>query len=411
MNSSFKTTFLAALKDFREGFLELICGDCTYEFGDRGAALRGTVVVHNERLFRRALLGGDVGIGESWTDGDWSSPDLVAVVRVCIKNLAALEASSRIMGGVRSVLDKVEHLLRNNSVNGSRRNIRAHYDLSNDFFRLFLDQGMMYSSAYYPTADSSLDEAQSEKLDLICRKLQLSPHEHVLEIGTGWGGFADHAVRHYGCRVTTTTISQQQYDYARLRLEDTPGVELLLEDYRNLRGQYDKIVSIEMFEAVGLRYYDQFFRGCDRLLRSDGSLLLQTITMNEQKFPAYRRGTDWIQKHIFPGSELASVSEILRSLGRVTSLSMHHAEDIGTHYAKTLHDWRERFHDALQEVCALGFGTEFSRMWDYYLAYCEGAFLERHIGALQILMTKQHNPRVMFNEPRRAEQNQLQNTN
>jgi cyclopropane-fatty-acyl-phospholipid synthase len=182
-------------------------------------------------------------------------------------------------------------------------------------------------------------------------------------------------------------------------LEDTPGVELLLEDYRSLRGQYDKIVSIEMFEAVGLRYYDQFFRGCDRLMRPDGAMLLQTITMNEQKFPAYRRGTDWIQKHIFPGSELASVSEILRSLGRVTTLSMHHAEDIGTHYAKTLHDWRARFHDAIEEVRALGFGTEFSRLWDYYLAYCEGAFLERHIGALQVLMTKRHNPRVMFNEP------------
>src|SRR5580658_6265332 len=256
MNSFFKTTFLSALKDFREGCLELICDDRTYQFGDPDAALRGTVVVHNERLFRRALRGGDVGIGESWTDGDWSSPDLVAVVRVCIKNLAALESSSRFMGGFRAMLHRLEHLLRSNSVDGSRRNIRAHYDLSNDFFRLFLDRGMMYSSAYYPTADSSLDEAQYEKLDLICRKLQLSPRDHVLEIGTGWGGFAEHAARHYGCRVTTTTISQQQYEYARRRFQETPGIELLLEDYRNLRGQYDKIVSIEMFEAVGLRYYD-----------------------------------------------------------------------------------------------------------------------------------------------------------
>jgi cyclopropane-fatty-acyl-phospholipid synthase len=228
----------------------------------------------------------------------------------------------------------------------------------------------------------------------------------VLEIGTGWGGFAEHAVKHYGCRVTTTTISRRQYEYARDRFRSIPEgerIELLQEDYRRLRGQYDKIVSIEMFEAVGLRYYDEFFRACDRLLRPDGSMSMQTITMNEQSFPAYRRSSDWIRKYIFPGAELASVSEILRSLARATSLGLCHAEDIGTHYARTLAAWRKRFHGAVGQVRGLGFDDRFIRMWDYYLAYCEGAFLERHIGDFQLILTKNHNPRTLFQEPWRED--------
>jgi cyclopropane-fatty-acyl-phospholipid synthase len=224
----------------------------------------------------------------------------------------------------------------------------------------------------------------------------------VLEIGTGWGGFAEHAVTHYECRVTTTTISRRQYEHARERFRSFPQgdrIELLQEDYRKLRGQYDKIVSIEMFEAVGLGYYDAFFGACDRLLRPDGVMLLQTITINEQAFPAYHRSSDWIQKYIFPGSELASVSEILRSLARATALGLYHAEDIGTHYARTLAAWRQRFQDSVREVRQLGFDDRFIRMWDYYLAYCEGAFLERHVGDFQLLLTKNHNPRTLFREP------------
>jgi cyclopropane-fatty-acyl-phospholipid synthase len=239
-------------------------------------------------------------------------------------------------------------------------------------------------------------------LDLICRKLRLGPDDHVLEIGSGWGGFAEHAVRNYGCRITTTTISRQQFDYAQRRFESLPEggrIELLLEDYRNLRGRYDKIVSIEMFEAVGLRHYDTFFKACDRLLHPDGSMLLQTITLNERSFPGYSGRTDWIQKRIFPGSELASVVEILRSLSRATALSLHHAEDIGTHYARTLAAWRARFHTAIDEVRALGFDAKFERMWDYYLAYCEGAFQERHIGDLQLVLVKAPGQAPLFNEP------------
>jgi cyclopropane-fatty-acyl-phospholipid synthase len=335
-------------------------------------------------------------------DGDWSSPDLVSVVRLAVRNLARIDSQNCLLNAFSRGMDTLLHRLRGNSITGSRRNIRAHYDLSNDFFRLFLDRSMMYSCAFFESEDNSLEAAQFQKLDRICRKLRLGPEDHVLEIGTGWGGFAEHAVRHHGCRVTTTTISAAQYEHARRRFAAISGrepIELLQEDYRNLRDRYDKIVSIEMFEAVGLPYYDEFFRACDRLLRQDGSMLLQTITINEQTFRAYRRRADFIQKHIFPGSELASVSEVLRSLARVTNLSLYHAEDIGTHYSRTLAQWRKRFHNSLDEVRALGFDNRFIHMWDYYLAYCEGAFLERHIGDFQLLLTKNHSPRNLFGEP------------
>jgi cyclopropane-fatty-acyl-phospholipid synthase len=397
-----KSAFLKSLESLRGGSLELLWNGRTWKFGQPDSPLKAVLVVHRDRFFQRALFGGDVAIGEAWMDGDWSSPDLVSVVRLAVRNLGRMDGQNRLLNAFSRGLEALRHRMRGNSVAGSRRNIRAHYDLSNDFFRLFLDRGMMYSCACYDSEDDSLEEAQFQKLDRICRKLRLAPEDHVLEIGTGWGGFAEHAVRHYGCRVTTTTISERQYQHARRRFGSIAGgdrIELLREDYRNLRGRYDKIVSIEMFEAVGLPYYDEFFRTCDRLLRPDGSMLLQSITINEQTFPAYRRRADFIQKHIFPGSELASVSEVLRSLARVTSLSLYHAEDIGTHYARTLAEWRKRFHSSLDQVRDLGFDDRFIRMWDYYLAYCEGAFLERHIGDFQLLLTKNLSPRKLFGEP------------
>jgi cyclopropane-fatty-acyl-phospholipid synthase len=387
-----KNLFLRSLAGMRHGALELISNGESHQFGDAAAdGLRATVVIHNERFFHRAVVGGDVGMGESWMDGDWSSPDLVAVVRLAVRNLGELESQNRWLSAFRRGMDRLKHRSRGNSVQGSRRNIRAHYDLSNEFFRLFLDQNMMYSCAYYEGADDSIERAQFNKLDRVCRKLALGSDDSVLEIGTGWGGFAEHAASNYGCHVTTTTISREQHDYAQQRFEKAglkDRVELLLEDYRNLRGQYSRIVSIEMFEAVGLEHYDEFFGTCDRLLEPDGAMLLQTITMNERTFPAYRGRADWIQKHVFPGSELASMGEILKSLARGTKLAMQHAEDIGLHYARTLADWRERFHGAIDGVRSLGFDDRFVRMWDYYLAYCEGAFRERHIGDFQLVLTK-----------------------
>lgn len=402
LTSFAERAFRRCLRQLRGGSLELIAGGRSTVFGETGSALCATLVVHDNRFFRRALFGGEVALGEAWMDGDWSSPDLVSVIRLAVRNLVRLGDNNRLLSLFSRGVDALRHSLRGNSIAGSKRNIKAHYDLSNSFFQLFLDRGMMYSCAYYESEDDSLETAQFQKLDRICRKLRLGPEDHVLEIGTGWGGFAEHAVRHYGCRVTTTTISRQQYEHARQRLASIPErgrIELLEVDYRRLRGHYDKIVSIEMFEAVGLRYYDEFFRTCDRLLRPDGAMLLQTITINEQAFPVYRRRSDWIQKHIFPGAELASVSEILRSLARATSLGLYHAEDIGTHYARTLAAWRERFHNTAADVRAQGFDARFVRMWDYYLAYCEGAFLERHTGDFQLLLTKNHSQKPLFGEP------------
>ena len=411
LTSFAKRIFLRGLERLRGGSLELIADGCTWHFGESGHPLRALVVVHHDRFFARALLGGDVALGEAWMDGDWSSPDLVTVVRLAVRNLAPLEQQNGLLTALSRGFDALRHRLRRNSIAGSRRNIRAHYDLGNDFFRLFLDRSLMYSCACYESEGDSLEAAQFHKLDTICRKLRLEPQDHVLEIGTGWGGFAEHAVKHYGCRVTTTTISHRQYEYARERFQSIPEgerIELLQEDYRTLRGQYNKIVSIEMFEAVGLGYYDTFFRACDRLLGPDGAMLLQTITINEQSFPGYHRSSDWIQKYIFPGSELASVSEILRSLARATSLGLYHAEDIGTHYARTLAAWRKRFQDAVNEVRELGFDERFIRMWDYYLGYCEGAFLERHVGDFQLLLTKNHNPRTLFQEPWREDRVEME---
>jgi cyclopropane-fatty-acyl-phospholipid synthase len=388
-----KRLFLQLLSGLEEGFLELVCPEETYCFGSANADMRAMLVVHNEHFYRRALFGGDIGVGEAFMDGDWSSPDLVAVVRLAVRNLNQVESSNKLFSSLSSMADSVRHRLRGNTLSGSRRNISYHYDLGNDFYKLFLDSTMAYSCAYFRAADGSLEQAQLQKYETICGKLDLRASDHVLEIGTGWGGFAAYAAKKYGCRITTTTISRQQHDCAKQLFAGMGAngerITLLLEDYRNLRGQFDKIVSIEMFEAVGLRFYDTYFGSCDRLLKANGSMVLQTITINEQKFPVYRKRCDWIQKYIFPGSELASVAEILRSLGRCTGLSLFHAEDIGLHYAGTLKQWRERFTMRLEEVKALGFDERFLRMWEYYLSYCEGAFRERHIGDMQLVLTKQ----------------------
>jgi cyclopropane-fatty-acyl-phospholipid synthase len=392
------------LRKARDGRLELILGPRTDAFGDPGSSLRSVVAVHDERFFRRALLGGDVGIGEAYMDGDWSSPDLVSVIRFAVRNLSLFEEENRWFSALSRAWNLVRHRRRKpDTPKGSRRNIREHYDLSNEFFRTFLDRRMVYSCACFLTPEDTLDKAQEQKRERVCRKLARGPGDHLLEIGTGWGGFTVYAALTTGCRVTTTTISEEQFRHA-LDLVAGLGVEgerieVLMEDYRSLSGQYDKIASIEMFEAVGLENYDAFFGACDRLLKPNGTMLLQTITMNEQKFPAYRGSSDWIQKHIFPGSELASLSEILRSLARSTRMSLFHAEDIGAHYARTLRAWRERFMGQLPEVRRLGFDERFIRMWEYYLAYCEGAFLERHISDFQLLLTKNYNRLSLPGEP------------
>jgi cyclopropane-fatty-acyl-phospholipid synthase len=395
------------LRGLGDGCLEVWIGEAPLAFGDPAARRRAVVRVWDPRVFRRVLVDGDVGFGDAYVDGDWSSPDLVGVLRLAVRNLALFEDSNRVWSAVSRWRGRVAHRLRANTRSGSRRNIHAHYDLGNEFYELFLDPSMAYSCGIYPRASSSLEDAQEEKFDRICRKLRLGPSDHVLEIGTGWGGFAAWAARRYGCRVTTTTISVAQYAYAAAlfaRLGLGPDrVRLLLEDYRDLSGRFDKIVSIEMFEAVGHRHYDAFFGQAQRLLGPDGTLLLQMITVPDQRFARYLAAPDWIQQRVFPGAELASVGRVLESVARVTRLSLYHLEEIGAHYARTLQAWRERFLGAADRVRALGFDERFIRTWEYYLAACEAAFLERQIGDVQLVLASNRTTRALMDEPWPAE--------
>ena len=391
------------LRGIREGFLELHTPDgARHQFGDSSATLRACIDVHDQRFFSRVLWGGNDAAGDSFVDGDWSSPDLVAVIRLAVRNLHQVNSTSR-WAWAKRFIERLSHRRNANTLSGSKRNIAAHYDLSNAFFSLFLDESMVYSSAVFRSPTDSLEDAQIEKIDRLCRHLKLAPNDRVLEIGTGWGAFALHAARNYGCHITTTTISHEQFTYAAARFaaagETGRKIHLIEQDYRHLTGRYDKIASIEMFEAVGIEHYDEFFKACDRLLAPDGVLAMQTITMNEQHFPDYVRKSDWIQKRIFPGGELASVLEIQRSLTRRTRLQMCAMEDIGIHYAFTLKEWRRRFHAAASDVRSLGFDDSFIRMWDYYLCYCEGAFRERYISAAQLVLAKVGTQRVLAGEP------------
>jgi cyclopropane-fatty-acyl-phospholipid synthase len=398
-----KTAFLSGLNGVTDGTLTVACPGRTYRFGQPGD-LDATVAVHDERFFLRALTGGDIGLGESFMDGDWSTPDLVPLVRLLLRNRRAFDGRHRLAGAAHRLAGGWARRLRDNSIAGSRRHIRRHYDLGNEFFRVFLDaELLMYSCGYFESAADALDQAQVRKVDRICRALKLSPADHVLEIGSGWGGFAVWAATHYGCRVTTTTISDEQYRHVRewrLRIGEAGSrIDVRRADYRELTGRFDKVVSIEMFEAVGLSHYDDYFTAVDRLLVPDGVMFLQTITVDDQWFPKYHGTPDWIEKYIFPGGELASVGEILKSLARTTSLSIYHAENCGTHYAHTLRAWRARFHRNLARVRALGFDQRFVRMWDLYLGSCEATFLERHTGLFQLVLLKNGAQRVLFNEP------------
>jgi cyclopropane-fatty-acyl-phospholipid synthase len=392
MNGPAQALFLRRLAAIRDGRLELrLPGGAVREFGDPGSGLHAVVEVRDPGVFRRFVFGGDVAFGETYAEGRWSSPDLPSVVRLGIRNMRAFDAGRRLTSILARAGNRLRHALRRNTVARSRLNIRYHYDLGTDFYSLFLDPSLTYSCGIFETPETSLAQAQLAKLDRIAQSLELAPGDRVIEIGSGWGAFAIHAATRYGCRVATTTISRSQYDYVRERLarEGASGrVELLFEDYRRLSGRYDKAVSIEMFEAVGLAFYDTFFSAVDRLLLPGGAMLLQTIWMNEERFPQYHSQPDFIQRHIFPGSELASIGEIRRSLARATSLSVAGMEEIGLHYVRTLREWRKSFIANRERVLALGFPETFIRMWDYYLGYCEGAFAERYIGDAQILLAK-----------------------
>ena len=382
---------LSKLRDLPRGSLRIVESGKVEEIRGLEEDIRSTVSVHDERFYPKVLFGGAVGAGEAYMAGLWSTPDLTETLRLFLRNREVLRGLDRGIGRLMAPGHRLVQFLRANTRRGSRRNIAAHYDLSNEFFELFLDPWMMYSSAIFEHEDQGLDDAAVVKMDRLCRMLELSSEDHLLEIGTGWGGFAVFAAERYGCRVTTTTISRRQFDRAVERvkqhgLEDR--VEVLLRDYRDLQGQYDKLVSIEMVEAVGHEYLPDYLKTCQERLRPGGRFALQGITMADRFFDAYRRQVDFIQRYIFPGSHLLSVGSFVSALNRSTDLQLIHLDDIGPHYAGTLRHWRRRFMDRLDEVRALGFSDRFIRMWEYYLCYCEAGFLERSIGDLQVVMVK-----------------------
>lgn len=337
------------------------------------------------------MLEGSLGAAHSYVENRWSCDDLTALFALLIRNM---DLTDDMEGGVAVAARLVARFrgwLNRNSARGSKRNIEAHYDLGNDFFSLFLDETMTYSAGIFLEPGTSLAEASITKLDRLCRKLRLGPDDHVLEIGTGWGSFAIHAAREYGCRVTTTTISREQLELARRRIHDAGlagQVEVRFEDYRALTGRYDKIVSIEMIEAVGHNYLPAYFSTCARLLEDDGAMALQAITMPDQRYAQYLKTTDFIQRWIFPGSCCPALTAMLEALRDHTDLRVAHLENIGPHYGTTLRRWQERFQQRLPEVRALGYPDTFIRMWQYYLAYCEAGFAERYLGSVQIVLEK-----------------------
>lgn len=353
--------------------------------------LRITLHVHDAAFYLRAALGGSVGAGEAYVDGLWDCDDLVSLVRLLVRNRDRLDAMETGPARLAAWLLRGWEALRPNTRGGSRRNISAHYDLGNPLFELFLSEDLMYSSAIYADPGETLEKASSRKLDAICRKLELGAGDHVVEIGTGWGGFALHAAGRHGCRVTTTTLSQEQAALARQRIAAaglSDRITVLLDDYRDLRGQYDKLVSIEMVEAIGPAQLPTYFGQLSALLKPDGLALVQAITIEDHRYRRALREVDFIKRHVFPGSFIPCSSALLEAMGRHSDLGLLHLEDIGDSYALTLREWRRRFEAARGRVLALGYDERFIRLWRFYLCYCEGGFLERSISDVQMLFAR-----------------------
>ncbi len=357
-------------------------------------SLHVTLTIHDSAVYRQLLFGGSIALADSYINGEWDTDDLTGLIRLAARNLAVLNKLENRFAGVSKAFEKAKHQLRSNDQSGAKSNILAHYDLGNDMYQRFLDETMMYSSAVYRTPETSLSDAQQHKLALICQRLQLTADDHVIEIGTGWGGFAVYAAKHYGCQVTTTTISDAQYEEAQRRVEAaglTHKITLLKQDYRELTGQYDKLVSIEMIEAVGHEYLPTFFAKCNSLLKPTGLMVLQAITFNDQNYQDYISSVDFIQTHIFPGGCLLSNQELNNQFAEQTDMVIKQLHDYGFDYAYTLRDWRAAFMTQRTEIEALGYDDAFIRLWNFYFCYCEGGFLERTIGVVQLTAVKPNN--------------------
>ena len=384
------------LSEVRNGSLTIHDSDGSHRFGStQDEAGSAVMAVHDPRFYRRIATSGSLGAAESFLNGEWTSPDLVTLLRILSRNEDTLRRTD---GGLPSLANRLLKLAAwagRNTRSGSRRNIAAHYDLGNEFFELFLDETMMYSSALFKTPDDTLEQASRNKLERICQRLQLQPSDHLLEIGTGWGGLALHAARNYGCRVTTTTISPKQHDHAARLVaasESRQAITLLQEDYRDLHGEFDKLVSIEMIEAVGREFLELYFQTCHRLVKPGGRMVIQAIVMPSARYEQYARSIDFIQKYVFPGGFLPSLSRIEQAVEHCTAFHLVDSEDLSDSYARTLHEWRARFFNQIDRIREMGFSESFIRTWDYYFSYCEAAFLERAVQVFQLEWIKPTEP-------------------
>lgn len=389
----FRRLVLTRLQSMNWGTLRIDDSEGSVTLGgeNAGDAPKVQVVVHDLAFYKMLALGGSVGAAEAYILKLWDCDELTALMRLLVRNMHVLRSMEGGLARFSAPLLAWFHRRHRNSIAGSKRNIAAHYDLGNDLFELFLDRSMMYSSGIHTGDTNSLEQAQREKLDRICRRLNLTCSDHVLEIGTGWGGFALHAAREYGARVTTTTISRQQYEWARQAVEKAGlghRIELKLEDYRQLEGQFDKLVSIEMIEAIGAEHMPAYFNRCMSLLKPQGEFLLQAITIEEHRYARAVRSVDFIKRYVFPGSFIPSVAAMMGEIATHSDFALLHQEDFGDSYARTLREWKRRFNGALDSVRALGYPEHFIRMWNYYLSYCEGGFMERAIGVSQLHLAR-----------------------
>lgn len=390
-----KTSILTLLKTFSEGRLTLVTPEGeTIELGNGQADVKAEIRIEDNGFWKRCLLYGDIGFGESYMLGEWETPSITDVIKWMIYNVDHSPAMSGGSTGKKflfNILNKFNrwyHNRRPNTVSGSRKNIVEHYDLGNDFYKLWLDKSLTYSSALYTSPDLTLEQAQYEKYDRLCKELNIQATDHVLEIGSGWGGFSAYAAKNYGCKITTITISDEQFKYAKERFEKeglSDKIEILLQDYRKLNGRFDKVVSIEMLEAVGHKFLPVYFEKVQQLLKKDGMLGLQVIISPDSRYDQFRRGVDFIQKHIFPGSLLPSVAAINTAINKTGDLTLFDMKEMGLNYARTLAEWRDNFNEKIEDVKALGFNETFIRKWNYYLSYCEAAFATRNINVVQMV--------------------------
>lgn len=386
-----KQKVLDKFRNLDHGYFELIENSSSHVLGNTAQMRCGTIDISNNNFFDKIAFNGSVGAAESYMDGDWRSNQLVEIMQLLIRNRSLLDGMESGSARLAGQLMKFAHLFRRNTRSGSKKNITEHYDLGNDLFKLFLDDSMMYSSAVFEQPDATLEQASERKLQLICEKLNLQASDHLIEIGTGWGAMAVYAAKHYGCRVTTTTISKEQYDLAKARIEReglSNKITLLLSDYRDLEGQYDKLVSIEMIEAIGHQYQDIYFRKCAELLMPGGTALIQAITIEDHRYQYALHSVDFIKRYIFPGSYIPCVSSMVKSAANAGQLRLTGLQDIGVSYAKTIHEWRRRFLSNEPAVLALGYDQRFIRMWDFYLAYCEAGFIEKSISDVHMVFEK-----------------------